>query len=666
MGISLLRNTGFRWKNNLFARIGIVALAILVAMLTGLFYYLSHSNVITNNKAKQITAELTSQALLDKLDRNFYERFGDVQAFAYNRLAVAAATNDTSSHELQDFMNTMTAYYVLYDLMMIVNMEGKVIAVNTTDKQGQPINSMPLAASRQDFSRETWFRACVSGAGPEGGAWYSDFTANPEVARIYGGNGYGLGFAAPIRNQYGQVLGVWYNFASWKEITGDIRSAAEEELLKNRQKAHVLLTRTTGEIIDATNPALVAKRVKMEEPAAAQDDTDVAFLDPERTYGDYVAGWATAQGAYTYKGNRWRAVTLMPRERMHWAILLNSEMRPALLIIIAVVLGLGWLTVRFFRANIIDRITKIQNALESMASGRIIMVDEEPERKDELARIAHSLGHLAESINQKVLFSNEIAKGNLEAELSGIAESDVLGQSLVNMRGQLKQTAQADRQRIWVSEGLAKMMELVRANLNMDAFCEQALAYLIHYLQANQGAVFVKDEGRERVVLEMKACYAYGRKKHLMQEILPGEGLTGQVFLEGQPLYMTDIPDEYLRITSGLGEANPRCVLIVPLRHNMQTEGILEIASFRKMEAFEIEFVRLATENIAAAITMAKTNETTTRLLVASQKQSEELRAAEEEMRQNMEEMQATQEEMERKEMELQKLLATSEKLHTD
>ena len=665
MKVVTLRVPKISLKHNLFAKIGIVALAILVAMLTGLFYYLSYSNVSANNKAKQITAELTSQALLDKLDRNFYERFGDVQAFAYNRLAVAAATNDTSSHELQDFMNTMTAYYVLYDLMMIVNKEGKVIAVNTTDKQGQPINSTPLTNGR-NFARETWFKACVSGAGPEGGAWYSDFTTNPEVARIYGGNGYGLGFAAPIRNQFGQVLGVWYNFASWKEITGDIRSAAEEELLKNRQKAHVLLTRTTGEIIDATNPALVAKRVKMEEPAAAQYDTDVAFLNPERTYGDYVAGWATAQGAYTYKGNRWRAVTLMPRERMHWVILLNSEMRPALLTIIALVLGLGWLTVRFFRANIISRITKIQNALESMASGRIITVDKELERKDELARIAHSLGHLAESINQKVLFSNEIAKGNLEAELSGIAESDVLGQSLVNMRGQLKQTAQADQNRIWVSEGLAKMMELVRANLNMDAFCEQALAYLIHYLQANQGALFVKDEGRDRVVLEMKACYAYDRKKYLQQEILPGEGLTGQVFLEGRLLYMTHIPDEYLRITSGLGEASPRCVLIVPLRHNMQTEGILEIASFRKMEAFEIEFVRLATENIAAAITMAKTNETTTRLLVASQKQSEELRAAEEEMRQNMEEMQATQEEMERKEMELQKLLATSEKLHTD
>ena len=665
MNISLLRNTGFHWKNNLFARIGIVALAILVAMLTGLFYYLSYSNVTTNNKAKQITAELTSQALLDKLDRNFYERFGDVQAFAYNRLAVAAATNDTSSHELQDFMNTMTAYYVLYDLMMIVNKEGKVIAVNTTDKQGQPINSTPLTNGR-NFARETWFKACVSGEGPEGGAWYSDFTANPEVARIYGGNGYGLGFAAPIRNEYGQVLGVWYNFASWKEITGDIRSAAEEELLKNRQQAHVLLTRATGEIIDATNPALVAKRVKIEEPTATQDEADVAFLNPQRTYSDYVAGWATANGAYTYKGNRWRAVTLMQRERMHWAVLFNSEMRPVLLTIIAVVLGLGWLTVRFFRANIISRITKIQNALESMASGRIIVVDKEPERNDELARIAHSLGHLAESINQKVLFSNEIAKGNLEAELSGIAEADVLGQSLVNMRGQLKQTAQADKNRIWVGDGLAKIMELARANLNMDAFCEQALAYLIHYLQANQGAVFVKDEGGERIVLEMKACYAYGRKKHLMQAIVPGEGLTGQVFLEGQPLYMTDIPDEYLRITSGLGEANPRCVFIVPLRYNMQTEGILEIASFRKMEAFEIEFVRLAAENVAAAIATAKTTETTTRLLVASQQQSEELRAAEEEMRQNMEEMQATQEEMERKEMELQKLLATSGRLHTD
>lgn len=649
------------WKNSLFIRIGAVALAVLLAMLGGLLYYLGYANVATNNRASQITAELTSKALLDKLDRNFYERFGDVQAFAYNRLAVAVVENDSVSRDLQDFINTMTAYYVLYDLMMIVDVQGRVIAVNTVDKNGNTIASAYLVDAKKDFSREAWFKACVSGAGPEGGAWYSDFKVNSDVAKIYGRKGYGVGFAAPIRNEFGQVLGVWYNFASWKEITEDIRSAAENELLENKAGALVLLTRATGEIIDASNPALVAKQIKIEEPAEDRRKPKVNFLGARQTYDDYVAGWAAASGAYTYKGSQWRAVTLMPREKMSLSILFGSEMRPVLLTILAVVMAVAWFAVRFLRHNIIRRIVRIQDGLEKMALGIIVAVDKTLKSEDELGRMAHSLSRLTESMNHKVAFSNEIAKGNLDADLDGISDTDVLGQSLANMRGQIKQSATAELQRAWVSEGLAKMTELMRVSLGTEQFCEQTLKYLIGYLRANQGALFVKSENEGHVTLEMKACYAYDRKRHRQQTILPGEGMLGQVFLEGEHLYLTEIPEDYVRITSGLGEANPRCILLVPLQHNQHTEGILEIASFHPLKKFEIDFVRMAAENMAAAIITAKITETTSRLLKESQQQAEELRAQEEEMRQNMEEMLATQEEMERKEAELQKLLATIE-----
>jgi hypothetical protein len=66
----------------------------------------------------------------------------------------------------------------------------------------------------------------------------------------------------------------------------------------------------------------------------------------------------------------------------------------------------------------------------------------------------------------------------------------------------------------------------------------------------------------------MQACYAFNRSKHITQRILPGDGLIGQAFLEKETVYLKDVPDQFVRITSGLGEANPRHVLIVPLKMN--------------------------------------------------------------------------------------------------
>ncbi|HEX8529843.1 MAG TPA: GAF domain-containing protein, partial [Cytophagales bacterium] len=148
--------------------------------------------------------------------------------------------------------------------------------------------------------------------------------------------------------------------------------------------------------------------------------------------------------------------------------------------------------------------------------------------------------------------------------------------------------------------------------------------------------------------LELKACYAWDKKKYLEQKVYPGEGLTGQSWQEGELIYMTDVPDHYVQITSGLGEANPRSILIVPLKVNEQIYGIVEMASFNAFAPYQIEFVVKVAESIASTVAAAKVNERTQRLLEESQMLTEQMRAQEEEMRQNMEELQATQEEMSR------------------
>jgi PAS domain S-box-containing protein len=128
--------------------------------------------------------------------------------------------------------------------------------------------------------------------------------------------------------------------------------------------------------------------------------------------------------------------------------------------------------------------------------------------------------------------------------------------------------------------------------------------------------------------------------------------MAGQAWQEGDIIYLTEVPQDYIKIVSGLGDANPTSVLIVPLKVNELIFGVVEIASFNTFQDYEMEFVQKIAESIASTISSVKVNARTQHLLEESQELTEQMRAQEEEMRQNMEELQATQEEMQRSQSE--------------
>jgi GAF domain-containing protein len=120
--------------------------------------------------------------------------------------------------------------------------------------------------------------------------------------------------------------------------------------------------------------------------------------------------------------------------------------------------------------------------------------------------------------------------------------------------------------------------------------------------------------------------------------------------LEKETTYLASVPEEYIRITSGLGDAPPKSVLMVPLKVDKDVYGIVELASFNEYQPFEIAFVEKLGESIASTLASVRAAEKNKQLIEQFQAQNEEMRAQEEEMRQNMEELQATQEEISRKE----------------
>jgi len=285
---------------------------------------------------------------------------------------------------------------------------------------------------------------------------------------------------------------------------------------------------------------------------------------------------------------------------------------------------------------------------------------------DEISEMSQDLTELIVGLKNTTSFATKIGDGVFETDFKPLSDNDVLGNTLLNMRKNLQQSQLEDKKRKhedeirkWSNEGITKFSEIMRQRTkDITELSTNVIKNLVNFLNANQGGVFLyNDSKKDDIHMELVASYAYNQERKKKKKIYLGEGLVGTCALEKATIYMTDVPNDYITITSGLGGANPNSILIVPLKVEEQVLGVIEIASFNKFQKFEITFIEKVSETIASTLSIAKINQRTAELLEQSQQQAEEMAAQEEEMRQHLEELMATQDEAARRESEMTSLL---------
>lgn len=264
----------------------------------------------------------------------------------------------------------------------------------------------------------------------------------------------------------------------------------------------------------------------------------------------------------------------------------------------------------------------------------------------------------------------DMIKHDKEVLESKIKEGEKLIEEKVKevelQKEEIKQRDIEEQELRFTNKGIVKFSDILSSGANnLKELSQTIISELVTYVGGMMGVMYVRQGQSEDSALELYGSYAVSSidDKSIVQS---GEGYVGTCYRDGRTMVINDVPDDYSKLSSGLGEILPRSICLIPIKQHDNIQGVIEIAALSEIDDYKIKFIEKIVENIGSVITIRRAGEQMNTLLEQSQLQTEELRAQEEEMRQNMEEMHATQEEMQRQveeQEEMQEELNTAKTL---
>jgi HAMP domain-containing protein/CheY-like chemotaxis protein/signal transduction histidine kinase len=257
-----------------------------------------------------------------------------------------------------------------------------------------------------------------------------------------------------------------------------------------------------------------------------------------------------------------------------------------------------------------------------------------------------------------------VTRGDLSRQITVEAqgELDELKNNLNQMIGNLKETTEKNTEQDWLKTNLAKFSRMMQGQKDLETVSRLIMSELTPLVSAHHGVFYLMDDTSGAPVLRLIASYAYKERKNVSNVFHIGEGLVGQAALEKKPILLTNVPDDYVTIVSGLGEAPPRNIIVLPVLFEGEVKAVIELASFQPFSQIHQLFLDQLSESVGVVINMISANMRTAELLEQSQGLTHELQSQSEELKRQQEELKKTNAELEQQ----AKTLRTSEELLKD
>jgi HAMP domain-containing protein/GAF domain-containing protein len=254
--------------------------------------------------------------------------------------------------------------------------------------------------------------------------------------------------------------------------------------------------------------------------------------------------------------------------------------------------------------------------------------------------LTDNVNQLAENLTTQVRaiaeVSTAVTQGDLTRSITVEAQGEVaaLKDNINEMIRNLKDTTQKNKEQDWLKTNLARFSSMLQGQRDMTTVANMILSELAPLVDAQQGVFYVNqlnEEGEQ--VMKLLGGYAFTRRKNLANEFRPGEGLVGQCVLEKKRILLTNVPDDYIIVSSGLGQAEPLNIVVLPVLFEEEVKAVIELASFNRFSETHTGFLDQLTESIGIVINTIEANTRTERLLMQSQSLAGELQSQQDELK---------------------------------
>jgi len=313
-----------------------------------------------------------------------------------------------------------------------------------------------------------------------------------------------------------------------------------------------------------------------------------------------------------------------------------------------------------------DEVTRV--AKEVGTEGKLGGQAEVPGAAGTWRALTDNVNAMANSLTLQVRAIADVATAVTRGDLSGQitvetqGELDELKNNLNQMIANLKDTTEKNTEQDWLKTNLAKFSRMMQGQKDLEAVSKLIMSELTPLVSAHHGAFYIMDSDGNTELLKLIASYAYKERKHVGNVFHLGEGLVGQAALEKKPILLTSVPDDYIRITSGLGEAAPRNILVLPILFEGEIKAVVELASFLPFSQIHQLFLDQLAESVGVVLNMISANMRTSELLEQSQQLTQELQSQSQELKQQQEELKKSNSDLEAQ----TKSLRSSEELLRD